>query len=120
MRFLAASSFDDPNDDRIYNGIATRLLPFLLVLYIVSFLGGPALSTPKSRTDRLQRIDAAINHQRPNSPVRCLSISANGLRHTTSCPTDMFGYLIKFRGLRKILSQTFSVTEHILSYKTLP
>jgi sugar phosphate permease len=38
MRFLAASSFDDPDDDRIYNRIAARLLPFLLILYIVSFL----------------------------------------------------------------------------------
>ncbi|WP_254073951.1 MFS transporter [Burkholderia sp. S171] len=38
MRFLTAASFDDPVDDRIYNRVATRLLPFLMLLYIVSFL----------------------------------------------------------------------------------
>jgi D-galactonate transporter len=38
MRFLARSSFDDPREDRMYNRIAMRLLPFLLVAYVVSFL----------------------------------------------------------------------------------
>jgi MFS family permease len=38
MKFLAASSFDNPADARLYNRVAARLLPFLLVLYIVSFL----------------------------------------------------------------------------------
>lgn len=38
MRFLARTTFDDPDDDRIYNRIATRLLPYLLLTYIVSFL----------------------------------------------------------------------------------
>jgi MFS family permease len=38
MKFLARTNFANPEDARVYNRIASRLLPYLILLYIVSFL----------------------------------------------------------------------------------
>lgn len=38
MNFIARSNFTNDQDSAVYNRIAMRLLPFLLLLYIISFL----------------------------------------------------------------------------------
>ena len=38
MSFIARSNFDNTEQWRVYNKIAWRLMPFLLLLYIISFL----------------------------------------------------------------------------------